>query len=182
MRKDYFKEIEIPEGVEVNLAEGGNQITIKGPEGENTKRFSLRKVNIDKKDNKIVIGKEKSTKREKKITNSVAAHISNMIKGVREKFEYTLKVCSSHFPMTVEASGREVTIKNFLGEKKPRKTKIQEGAEININKETITIKSTNKEIAGQAAATIERATQLRKKDRRVFQDGIYITNKAGKEI
>ena len=99
MRHDYFKEIEIPEGVEVMIE--GNVLNVKGPEGENTKEFSLRKVNLDKKDNKVVVGREKSTKREKKVTNSVAAHISNMIKGVQEKFEYNLKICSSHFPMTV---------------------------------------------------------------------------------
>src|SRR6056297_2785465 len=180
MRQDYFKEIEIPEGVEVSI-EGG-LLGLKGPEGENKREFPLRNLQLEKKDNKVVIGKKGSTKREKKLINSMKAHIENMVKGVQEKFEYSLKVCSSHFPMTVEASGREVTIKNFLGEKKTRKTKIKEGTEININKETIKIKSTNKEVAGQAAATIERATQLRKKDRRVFQDGIYITNKAGKEI
>lgn len=180
MRQDYFKEIEIPEGVEVTINRG--LVSVKGPEGENTREFPLRNLELKKKDNKVVIGKKGSTKREKKLINSMKAHIANMIKGVKEKFEYTLKVCSSHFPMTVECSGRELTIKNFLGEKKPRKTTIPKGAEVNVDKEIITVKSTDKELAGQAAATIERATELRKKDRRVFQDGIFITNKAGKQI
>jgi len=180
MRQDYFKEIEIPEGVEVTI--DGGLISVKGPEGKNKREFPLRNLELKKKDNKVVIGKKGSTKREKKLINSMKAHIENMVKGVQEKFEYTLKVCSSHFPMTVEASGRELTIKNFLGEKTPRKAIIPEGSEVNVDKEIITVKSTDKEIAGRAAATIERSTQLRKKDRRVFQDGIYITNKAGKQI
>ena len=180
MRKDYFKEIEIPEGVEVNVEE--NTVNVKGPEGENSKWFFMKNIEVKVKDNKIIVGQKKATKKEKKMINTIKAHLENMVKGVKEKFEYKLKVCSSHFPMTVESSGRELTINNFLGEKKPRKTTVPEGAEVNVDKETITIKSTDKEVAGQAAATIERATQIRKKDRRIFQDGIYITNKAGEDI
>ena len=46
----------------------------------------------------------------------------------------------------------------------------------------ITVRSSDKEIGGQMAADIERITKVIKKDRRVFQDGIFITNKAGEEI
>jgi large subunit ribosomal protein L6 len=56
------------------------------------------------------------------------------------------------------------------------------GAELEIEKDIITIKSVDKEIAGQATANLEKATQIKKRDKRVFQDGIYIINKAGKEI
>jgi len=114
--------------------------------------------------------------------NTIAAHISNMIKGVQEKFEYELKSVFSHFPITIEAKGREVLIKNFLGEKTPRKATLPEKVEIEINGNVIKVRSIDKELAGQAAAKLETATKIRSRDRRVFQDGIFMTKKVGSEI
>jgi large subunit ribosomal protein L6 len=180
MKKEIFQEIEIPEGVEANIE--GNSLSVKGPEGENKKEFNLNNLSFEKKDNKIVIGNKKATKKEKKMMNTIRAHIKNMLRGVKEKFEYKLKVVHSHFPITVEIQGDEATIKNFLGEKTPRKTKMPKGAEVKVEKDIITITSVDRETAGQAAANLEKATRIRMKDRRIFQDGIYITSKAGKEI
>ena len=125
---------------------------------------------------------KKATKTEKKMMNTIAAHIRNMIKGVQEKFEYKLKICFSHFPFTVKQEGNKIIVNNFLGEKINRTVEMPEGAEIDIAKDIITIKSINREIAGQAAANFEKITKVRNKDIRIFQDGIYILNKAGREL
>ncbi len=180
MKKELFKTIEIPEGVEVNLEK--DIISVKGPEGENKREFDITNLSLEKKDNQIIIGSKKATKKEKKVMMTIVAHIKNMIKGVQEKFEYTLKIVFSHFPITAEMQGKEVIIKNFLGEKIPRKVVIRDGAEVKIEKDIITVSSVDKEIAGQVAANFEMATKVPLKDRRVFQDGIYITNKAGREM
>lgn len=180
MKKKLFQEVEIPEGVEANI--DGSLLTIKGSEGENKRVFETGKLVFEKKDNKIIIGNEKATKKEKKMMNTIMAHIKNMIKGVQEKFEYKLKICFSHFPMTVEIKGNDATIKNFLGEKIPRNFSIPEGVVVDIKKDIITVNSLDKELAGQAAANFETATKVRNKDRRVFQDGIFITEKAGRAI
>lgn len=180
MKKEIFQEIEIPEGVEAIIED--NTLIIKGPEGENKREFNTRGLVFELKDKKIRLGNKKSTKKDKKMTNTITAHIKNMIQGVQEKFVYTLKTVFSHFPITVEVNGTEVTVKNFLGEKVPRKCNVPEGAEIKIDGNTITVTAIDKEIAGQTAANLERVTKIRNKDRRVFQDGMYIINKAGKEI
>ena len=78
--------------------------------------------------------------------------------------------------------GKEALVKNFLGEKKPRKVSIIKGVEVDVNGQEINISSINKELAGQTAANFEKATRIPLRDRRVFQDGIFITEKAGRKI
>jgi len=114
--------------------------------------------------------------------NTISQHIRNMIKGVQEKFEYKLKVCFSHFPITVKQEDKKIIVQNFLGEKVPREMILPEGVEVNFDKTEIIVKSVDKELAGQAAANFEVVTKIRGRDKRVFQDGIYIINKAGKEM
>jgi len=180
MKKELFVEAEIPEGVEVNL--DGNTINVKGKEGELKKSYNIGKLNFEVKENKIIIGNKSSTRREKKMMNTLIAHVKNMMDGVQEKFEYKMKICFHHFPFTIDIQGNKAVIKNFLGEKVSRNVKIPEGADVKVEKDIITINSIDKDIAGQAAANFETATRIRMRDRRVFQDGIFITSKAGKAI
>lgn len=180
MKQELFQEIEIPSNIKVSRE--GSMILVKGPEGENERKFNFRDLEFEIKESKIIIGSKKATKKEKKRINSTTAHIKNMIAGAEKKYEYRLKVCFVHFPSTLETKGNEVIIKNFLGEKIPRKAKIPKGAEVKIEKDIIVVKASDKEIAGQAAANLEIATKIRNRDRRVFQDGIFITSKCGVEI
>jgi large subunit ribosomal protein L6 len=100
MHKSLTQIIEIPEGIEINI--DGAKVIVKNSEGKNERKFDISKLTLEKKDNKIVLGNKKSTKKEKRKMNTIAAHIRNMIKGVQKKFEYKLKICFSHFPITVE--------------------------------------------------------------------------------
>ena len=84
--------------------------------------------------------------------------------------------------MNVSLNNDELQIKNFFGEKIPRILKIKEGADVKVEGEIITIESMDKEKAGQIAADIETLTKRSGFDRRIFQDGIYIIEKAGKEV
>jgi len=180
MKKEIIHEIEIPETVNAEI--DGRILKISGPEGEISKEFNTNKLIFEKRENKIIIGNKKATKNEKKMINTIKSHIDNMIEGVQKKFEYKLKICYNHFPFTVEIKGNEGLIKNFLGEKIPREVKIPAGVEVNIEKDIIKIKSHDKELAGQTAANFETATRIRLRDRRVFQDGIFIIEKNGRQI
>lgn len=180
MKKDLLQKIAIPEGVEVDIQNA--TIQVKGKEGEMQKVLHKGKIDVQKKEQAIYLTSKQSTKREKKLMNTLKAHITNMIKGVEEKFLYRLKICFSHFPISVEVKGNVAEIKNFLGEKVSRKVAIPQGVEVQTDKQFITILSVDKECAGQAAANFERATKIKGRDRRIFQDGIYIVEKAGREL
>lgn len=179
MKKDFSKEILIPTGVEVKI---DDEVIVKGPKGENRRKINFGKINVKLTKDKIILSYAKATKKEKKMINTLSAHLRNLIKGVSEQFEYKLKICVGHFPFTVKLEGKKAIVKNFLGERMQREAKIPEGAEVEINKDIIIVKSLNKEIAGQAAANLEAVTRVRNRDRRIFQDGIYIINKCGRDL
>ena len=180
MKEDLKKEIVLEEGVQAELV--GTTLKIKGPKHEVERSFVHPKIKLTIEEGKIVLVSLKGTKREKTIVGSFESHIKNMVKGVLNPHIYTLKICSGHFPMNVSVSGNDFVIKNFLGESVPRKIIIREGVTVKVNGTEIVVTSADKELAGQTAAKIETLCRITNRDRRIFQDGCYITSKAGKEI
>lgn len=173
-------EIEIPNGVDVTIA--GGLITAKGPKGENKRVLFDPKVKIEKKENKIMVSAVKATKREKRTIGTFSAHIKNIIKGTTERFVYKLKVCSGHFPMTVTATKTDFQVKNFLGESIPRTIKLKHGVDVKVEGDIVVVESSDKEVAGQTAADIEQLTRITNRDRRIFQDGIWLIERFGKHV
>ncbi len=106
------------------------------------------------------------------------AHINNMITGVTEGFTYHMKIVFAHFPMNVKVNGNKVNIDNFLGERHPRTAKIVGSAKVNVKGDEVTVTGINKEDVGQTVANLEQATKIKGRDPRVFQDGIYLIDKA----
>ena len=180
MRKNIIEKIEIPEGVEISV--NGSLISVKSGDKENQKRMNLTNIDVKIEGNEVILDAKKASKRELKMIGTIKSHITNMMRGMKEEFEYKLAIEFVHFPMTVEMNNGEIVIKNFLGEKKPRVMKVIENVNIEIGKKEIIVKSYDKEVAGQMAANLEKLTKVKGKDIRKFQDGIYITSKAGKAI
>jgi large subunit ribosomal protein L6 len=180
MRRDkLIKELVIPEGVTVTYE--NRTFTATGSRGVLSRMLAYPGVIIAISD-VVTVSAENVSRDMKMHMGTIAAHIKNIMKGVSEGYVYKLKVCSGHFPMTVSLSGSKFEVKNYLGEKVPRVLKIKEGAKVVVAGNDITVEATNKELAGQVAADIELLVRITDKDRRIYQDGIYITDKAGKEI
>jgi len=80
--------------------------------------------------------------------------------------------------MTLAVQNSTFTVNNYFGEKVLRTVDILEGVQVKIeNKVEIVVSGINKENVGQTAANIERCTTVKNRDRRVFQDGIYLITK-----
>ncbi len=179
-KKKTIAEIEVPDNISVEIDNA--ILKVKGKKGEATRNFFDPLIEIKKQDKKILIVAKKKSKKMEKRVNTFKAHIRNMFIGVENGYTYILKICSSHFPMNVSISKDELIVKNFFGERKPRVLKIKEGVNVKLDGDQIIVESVDKEKAGNFAASIEALTRRPGYDTRIFQDGIYIISKAGKEL
>ena len=167
--------LKIPDGVKVEVRD--NRIVVSGPLGSLERSYDPRLVKVLKVDSEIIIFTDKVRKKTSSLIRTMRSHIKNMIKGVTEGFEKKMIIAYSHFPMRVKVDDqrRLVIIENFLGERSPRIAKIVgEKTKVKVEGDYIYITGISPEEVGQTAANIRLATKIRKKDPRVFQDGIYV--------
>ena len=167
--------IDLPEGISVDSS--SSNIKVSGPRGELTRNFSHELINFEQTDNQLKIAGKKLRKKEKALIGTWRAHLTNMVKGVSEGFLYEMKILFAHFPMKVAVKGNVVTIDNFLGEKATRNSAIVGDAKVKVKGDSVTIEGNNKEDVGQTAGNLEKATVVKGRATRVFQDGIYIISK-----
>ncbi len=180
MKLDIEKVVEIPEGVIIEITGDGVKVSKDGKVLE--REFNLGRLKLVKGDKDIKVVCKGGTKREGKMAGTVAAHLYNLFSGIKEDFVYKLEICNVHFPMNVKVEGEIVVIKSFLGETVDRKAKIVSGVKVEIKGNEITVSSPDREAAGQTAANIEKATKVKGRDRRIYQDGIFITEKPGRDL
>ncbi|MBN2154717.1 MAG: 50S ribosomal protein L6 [Candidatus Lokiarchaeota archaeon] len=186
MVKSFKSEIvvEIPEDITFLIE--GKKITIEGKKGKIVKDFShMKRVDIKYTDKKVILSSffpRKSTEAKMGTLRSV---ITNAIEGVSKGYTYKMKIAYSHFPITVDTDGKKILVKNFIGERSPRIT-YKAGShpiEVKSTKEDVVITGIDKEEVGQTAANIQKICRIRQKDKRIFQDGIYLYEKhLGDEI
>jgi len=182
----FFKEeLDIPKNVEVSL-EGGHQIRVKGPNGDITKDFShIRGIKVSIQNNKIIFSTNFPKSGTLALIKTILSIVNNLISGVQTNYKYVSKICYSHFPCSVRVDEKEkmIYVENFLGERAPRKAKYPDNVKVEVDGDDVIISGPDKELLGQTAANIKRACRIRKKDPRVFQDGVYLYKKmTGNEI
>jgi len=172
----YSKELSIPQDVQIEIS--GNNVKVKGAKGEIEKRLIYEKdISIEKIDGKVKVSSESDRRHFKATIGSMIAHIRNMVDGVTKGYTYKLKVVYSHFPVTVKVEGKKVLIQNFLGERKPRVAKTAGKAEVKIDGADVTVTGIDIDDVSRTAANIEQACRITGRDRRIFQDGIWVVIK-----
>ncbi len=169
--------VTIPEGVSAEISEDG-VVTVNGPKGSLSRTFVSTFIEMFQDGSGITVRVDVPRRKQRALAGTWNAHLSNMVKGVSDGFTYNLKAFYSHFPMTLAVNGDIFNVNNYFGERVPRAAKILSGVNVKVsNKTEITVSGIDKEAVGQTAANIERCTTIKNRDRRVFQDGIYLLNK-----
>jgi len=176
---EITRKVAVPDGIAISI--NGSDVVVKGPKGELKRDFKSRGISFSKSDGGIILISKFPKREDKAMLGTVAGHIANMIKGVTEGFEYHMKIYYSHFPMNVSVQGSDVIIKNFLGEKYPRKSKVVGGTKVDVKGQDITVSGISLEDVGQTAANLRLASKIGRKDPRVFQDGIFLVDKGAKK-
>ena len=169
------KLIPIPEAVNANME--NFTLAVSGPKGELRREFRHPRIKVEISGKEIKLSSKAEDRRTSAVLGSWAAHMRNMVTGAEKGWTASLKAVYSHFPVKMNVEGDRLVIQNFLGERKPRSAKIAGETKVDVKKDDITVTGPNKEHVGQTCGNIELASRVVGRDRRVFQDGVFITSK-----
>jgi large subunit ribosomal protein L6 len=164
--------LRVPEGVEVLVSD--RVITVKGPKGTLTRDFSNAPIIIKLHGDEISIETSWPRKKEASLVGTIYSHIKNMMTGTLKGFTYKVKVIFAHFPVTVSVKGENILIENFTGERSPRIARIEGDTKVTVKGEDIIVQGISLEDVAQTAANLEQATKVKRKDPRIFLDGLFI--------
>ena len=169
---EISRTVQVPDGVEITLK--GKIITVKGTKGTLSRHFSEAPISINADGTNVRISAEWPRKKEAALVGTLYSHIQNMVSGVQKGFTYKIKIVFSHFPISAKVQGKLLLIENFTGERRARKAKIIGEVKVKVEAEDIIVQGLDLEDVSQTAANIEQATRVRRKDPRVFLDGLYV--------
>jgi len=178
------RDLPIPQGVTVKLK--SRKVTVTGPKGTLERDFKHTPIELKivKHRKGLAVRAELWFGQRKQIATirTITSHIQNMIDGVTKGFKYKMRLVYAHFPIsaTVENDGKEVNVRNFLGEKIVRKVpmlgtvKVERSTE---QKDELILTGANIQHVSQSAANIQQCCRVKKKDIRKFLDGVYVSSK-----
>jgi len=157
--------VEIPSGVNIHV--DGHTVLIKGPAGEVRKTFHKEvEIKLDGAQIQVIA-------RTKALQGTSQSVLESMVRGAKDGYKKNMKLLYAHFPISIEIKGKDIMIKNFLGEKMARKAKLIGSTKVEAKGQSVTISGPDKEAVGQTLANMKAAMKIKDKDGRVFQDGIF---------
>ena len=164
--------LDLPKGVSAKFENGS--ITVAGPLGKVTQDFSKIPVDIEISGTRVKVLTRGARRKNRSILNTGRSLINNAMEGVTKGYQYKLKVIYAHFPVTVKVQGKKVLVENFYGERSPRVAEIVGDTKAEVQGEDIILNGVSLQDIGQTAANLEQATLVKRKDQRVFLDGVYV--------
>ena len=170
------KAITIPAGTEVTVAEG-NEVTVKGPKGTLTRKFSPL-MSIEVKDGTVTVSRTNDEKPTKQLHGTTRALIASMIEGVDKEFTKTLKIVGIGYRAALQ--GNKLTM--GLGFSHPVEMEVPGNLKVTVpDANTIVITGIDKQEVGEFAAEV----RAKKKPepyggKGIMYDGENIIRKEGK--
>lgn len=172
MEETITKKLRFADGLAVTAENG--VLSISGPKGKLSRAFKSHRIEMKTEGNVLTITGKPKNKQTRVLVETISAHARNMAEGLLYGYQYKLKVVYSHFPMSLAVDKGVVNIKNFLGEKYPRKAPVIGETKVDVKGQDVTVSGTDKDAVGQTASNLEQKTKVKNKDIRRYQDGIYI--------
>ena len=171
------KPITIPKGVEVSAK--GQEIHIKGPKGEFSHELPSA-ISITIEEGVLTLKCRDEEPKARSLYGLSRALIQNMVIGVSVGFEKKLEIIGVGY--RAQVAGKKITLN--LGYSHPIDMTAPEGVTVEMDKDqknTIVIRSTDKQKVGQFAANIRAHRPPEPyKGKGIKYSGEHITRKAGK--
>lgn len=140
----------IPSGVTVIVDK--RTVTVTGPKGNLTLNIP-QKINVEIKDNQVIVTRLTEDKKIKSCHGTTRAHINNMVQGVQNHWQKELEVRGTGYKASVNGN----KLKLLVGFIHPVEITAPEGIEFQVPEETkIIVSGINKTIVGQTASNIRK--------------------------
>lgn len=168
--------ISVPAGVDVKVAEN-NLVTVKGPKGELTKKFS-EELGINVEDGVIKVTRPSEDKKHKSLHGLTRTLISNMVEGVTNGYSKTLEIDGVGY--RAKKQGKEVVL--TLGFSHPVVVAETDSIKLDVPQPNqIVISGIDKQAVGQFAAEVrEKRPPEPYKGKGIHYLGEHIIRKEGK--
>ncbi|MCP3764456.1 50S ribosomal protein L6 [Domibacillus sp. A3M-37] len=169
------KVIELPEGV--TITNNNNEVTVKGPKGELTRRFN-KDLSIEIEGSNVTVVRPSDSKEHRTIHGTTRALLANMVEGVSKGFERNLELVGVGY--RAQKQGTKLVLS--VGFSHPVEFEAENGIEIDVPANTkINIKGIDKERVGAIAANIRQVRPPEPyKGKGIRYEGEQVRRKEGK--
>lgn len=169
------KPIDLPQGVEVTIAE--DSIKVKGPKGT-LERSIPSGVQVQQIDNQLVVNRASDVKQHRALHGLTRALVANMVQGVTTGFEKKLELVGTGYRASMQGPKLVLTV----GYSHPVEIDPPAGIEFESPAVTkISVKGIDKEKVGNMAATIRAVREPEPyKGKGIKYENEVIRRKAGK--
>ena len=175
MSRIGYKEIDLPEGVEIS--QQGNIVTVKGPKGTLSREISpLIKMSVE--GNVVKFDRDEDSNQVKMVHGTTRANVNNMVEGVVNGFSKTLKLVGVGYRAQFKGNKLILTV----GYSQPVEMDKPEDVDIKVpDNTTIELSSINKQHLGDFAALVRAVRSPEQyKGKGIRYENEHIIRKEGK--